>query len=76
MPPGCRSCLEATAGWQAFKQLRTQSPPRPLDLILLDLQIPGEDGYGVLTRIRGTPALQATPVIAVTANVHYLNSRL
>jgi two-component system cell cycle response regulator DivK len=66
---GVRHCLEASAGWQAFKQLGTQPASHPVDLILLDLQIPGEDGYAVLTRIRGTPTLQTTPVIAVTASV-------
>jgi len=66
---GVRQCLEASAGWQAFKQLHEQPRAKPLDLILLDLHIPGEDGYGVLKRIRSTPGLQITPVIAVTASV-------
>jgi two-component system, cell cycle response regulator DivK len=66
---GVRHYQEASAGWQAFKQLRTQPPLHPLDLILLDLHIPGEDGYGVLTRIRGTAALTGTRVIAITASV-------
>src|SRR5215216_2701253 len=54
---GVRHYLEVSAGWQAFKQLREQSTPHPIDLILLDLHIPGEDGYGVLTRIRSTATL-------------------
>jgi two-component system cell cycle response regulator DivK len=40
-----------------------------LDLILLDLQLPRENGYGILQQIRQHPQLQQTRVIAVTANV-------
>ena len=41
------------------------SPP---DLVLLDIQLPGIDGFEVLRRLRQHPALQHTPVIAVSAN--------
>jgi two-component system, cell cycle response regulator DivK len=40
-----------------------------VDLFLLDLQIPGEDGYEVLQRIREMPGLRNATVVAVTANV-------
>ena len=40
-----------------------------VDLILLDIQIPGEDGYQVLRQIRATPALAEIKIVAVTANV-------
>lgn len=42
---------------------------RELDLILLDIQIPREDGYTILRQIRQTPELNNTKVIAVTSNV-------
>ena len=42
---------------------------QPVDLILLDLQIPIEDGYAILDRIRATPQLRNTQVVALTANV-------
>lgn len=45
-----------------------ESLPR-LDLILLDLQLPYEDGYEVLKKIRSHPKLKKTLVVAVTANV-------
>ncbi|HEY9238875.1 MAG TPA: ATP-binding protein, partial [Burkholderiaceae bacterium] len=38
------------------------------DLILLDIQLPGIDGYEVLRRLRLEPACRHTPVIAVSAN--------
>ena len=41
---------------------------RPVDLILLDINLPGMDGYTVLRRLREEPALDRVPVVAVTAN--------
>ena len=40
-----------------------------VDLILLDIQLPYEDGYSVLRQIRMHPQLKDTRVLAVTANV-------
>lgn len=40
--------------------------PRP-DLILLDVMMPGLDGYGVLKQLRQHPTTQDIPVIFVTA---------
>lgn len=36
-------------------------------LILLDIQLPGMDGYAVARALRAVPALQATPIVAVTS---------
>jgi CheY-like chemotaxis protein len=38
------------------------------DLILLDLNLPGMNGYEVLSRLREHPDTVGIPVIAVTAN--------
>lgn len=38
------------------------------DLILLDIQLPGIDGFEVLRRLRLNPACRHLPVIAVSAN--------
>jgi len=38
------------------------------DLVLLDIQLPGMDGFEVLRRLRQQPATERTPVIAVSAN--------
>lgn len=37
------------------------------DLIVCDIQLAGTDGYAVAREIRTDPALQATPIVAVTA---------
>jgi CheY-like chemotaxis protein/anti-sigma regulatory factor (Ser/Thr protein kinase) len=38
------------------------------DLILLDIQMPGMNGYEVLRRLRAAPATRHIPVVAVSAN--------
>ena len=39
----------------------------PHDLVVLDLQMPGLDGYGVVEEIRADPQFDGLPVVAVTA---------
>jgi signal transduction histidine kinase/DNA-binding response OmpR family regulator len=39
----------------------------PPDLVLLDLLMPGLDGFGFVERLRAEPAWQAIPVLVVTA---------
>jgi two-component system, cell cycle response regulator DivK len=36
-------------------------------LILLDIQLPGMDGYQVAQALRGNPALAQVPIVAVTS---------
>lgn len=55
--------LIAPSGERAL-QIAT-SVPKP-DLILLDVLMPGMDGYEVLARLRGDPATSDIPVIFVT----------
>ena len=45
--------IEAEDGEQALDRARAENP----DLILLDLQMPGLDGYGVLAALRGEAAI-------------------
>jgi CheY-like chemotaxis protein len=37
------------------------------DLILLDIQLPGMDGYAVARALKGHPALCSIPIVAVTS---------
>ena len=55
---------QATSGEDALNLLATM----PFDLILMDMQMPGLDGYAAVQALRGSPALANVPVIAVTAN--------
>ncbi|MBV5310189.1 response regulator [Chromatium okenii] len=54
----------ATSGEKALRIATT--PPWP-DLILLDVMMPGMDGYEVFTRLRREPLTREIPVIFVTA---------
>lgn len=57
-----------TSGQEFFTFLEQHPTVRP-DLILLDLQLPQENGYTVLRKIRNYEQLDDTRVLAVTANV-------
>jgi two-component system cell cycle response regulator DivK len=57
-------CEWKTSGYEVVEYADTL--PR-LDLILMDIRLPYEDGYGALKKIRLSPRLKDTLVIAVTA---------
>lgn len=54
----------ATSGEKALELARRQPQP---DLILLDIKMPGMDGYSVLAALKIDPATAEIPVIFVTA---------
>jgi type II secretory ATPase GspE/PulE/Tfp pilus assembly ATPase PilB-like protein/CheY-like chemotaxis protein len=54
---------EARDGVQALDQVDRVGP----DIIVLDLNLPGLDGYGVLSHLRSRPATAHIPVIVLTA---------
>jgi two-component system, cell cycle response regulator DivK len=55
--------IEAIAGDQGLAMAEREVP----DLILMDIQLPGIDGYEVTRRIKANAALKHIPIIAVTS---------
>jgi CheY-like chemotaxis protein len=49
--------------------LSQQQLPERVDLVLLDLQLPGKDGYQILNELRQNPAVAGAAFVALTANV-------
>jgi two-component system, cell cycle response regulator DivK len=62
---GVQRCEWKTTGWGVVDFANTM--PR-VDLILMDLRMPHEDGYDALRQVRGNPRLRDTLVVAVTAH--------
>jgi adenylate cyclase len=63
-PRGYRT-LSAESGEEALELLRREEPP---DLVLLDILMPGMDGYEVCRRIRERPETAFLPVVMITAS--------
>ena len=55
--------IEATTGEEGVEAAARERP----DLILMDIQLPGIDGYEVTRRIKADPKLSKIPIIAVTS---------
>jgi len=56
--------LQAREGPEGIAMAARQKP----DLILLDIQLPGMDGYTVARRLRGDPDVAKTPIVALTSH--------
>lgn len=54
----------ASDGAEGIAQARDQRP----DLILMDLHLPGIDGWEATRRLKADPATRAIPIIALTAD--------
>jgi CheY-like chemotaxis protein len=54
----------ATSGEAALERIATE----PVDLVLLDVVMPGIDGYEVCRRLREDPATRFLPVVMITAS--------
>src|SRR5262245_15437082 len=60
-------------GAQVIEFLETldkKANPQHLDLVLLDMHLPGRDGEDILKTLRATEHFAQTPVIIMTASVH------
>src|SRR6187399_864721 len=55
--------IEAADGLEGVRKAMTERP----DLVLVDIAIPGLDGYEVTLRLRSEPQLRGMPIVAITA---------
>jgi two-component system, cell cycle response regulator DivK len=55
--------IEGKTGEEGVALAEERAP----DLILMDIQLPGIDGYEATRQIKAKPALSATPLIVVTS---------
>jgi two-component system, cell cycle response regulator DivK len=64
---GVKQCQWKASGWQVLEF--ADSMPR-VDLILMDIHLPYEDGFEALTRLRSEPRFKDTLIVAVTADAN------
>ena len=55
--------VEAADGLEGVRKAMQERP----DLVLVDIAIPGLDGYEVTLRLRSEPQLRGMPIVAITA---------
>jgi class 3 adenylate cyclase/AmiR/NasT family two-component response regulator len=61
----------ASSGVEALELVATERP----DLVLLDVMMPGIDGYEVCQRLRADPATEVLPVVMITASAAHEKTR-
>ena len=60
--------FESSEGfWQAMHAAEPE-------LVILDVMLPGEDGFSILKKLRNTPSLRRLPIIMVTAKSSELDT--
>jgi len=64
---GVKQCQWKASGWQVLEF--ADSMPR-VDLILMDIHLPYEDGFEALARLRNEPRFKDTMIVAVTADAN------
>ena len=62
---GVQKCEWKTTGWGVVEFANTMTK---VDLVLMDLRLPHEDGYDALRQIRADERLANTQVVVVTAH--------
>ena len=60
---GYSDVASSPRGDDGLKMVEREKP----DLLLLDVMLPGLDGFAIAKRIRATPALAATRIVMLTA---------
>ncbi len=55
--------LDAESGLEGIRLAEAHKP----DIVLVDINIPGLDGYEVTLRLRGMPSMMGKPIVAITA---------
>lgn len=69
LQPEIHLARDGTSAVEALLGSATTPPPRKLPgLVLLDLKLPGLDGFAVLNRIRANPRTQYLPVVILTSS--------
>ena len=64
LTPRGHRVITTTSGAEALSLLETED----VDVVLLDILMPGMDGHEVCRRIRATPATEFLPVVMITAS--------
>lgn len=64
--------LEASNGDEALIKAREEKP----DLILLDIMMPGKDGFTTCNELKSSKSTRGIPVVMLTALQHQLNEKL
>ncbi len=59
-------CIEAATGEEALE--RVMADPEAIDAIVLDVMMPGIDGFEVAKRLRDVPETAGIPILMVTAS--------
>ena len=63
LAPAGMEVIDAADGIEGIRRACEERP----DLVLVDIAIPGLDGYEVTLRLRAEPALESVPIVAITA---------
>jgi two-component system cell cycle response regulator DivK len=70
---GVQHCEWKTSGWHVLQYVK--GLPR-IDLVLMDIRLPYEDGYQIMREMRTSPRLQDIQICAVTAEASLDEMRL
>lgn len=58
--------IVATNGLQGLKKAQNEKP----DLVILDLMLPGLDGFEICSRLRKDPDTEEIPILILSAKTH------